>query len=74
MKIGDTGRDDFAFGVLPRPLADAVAGVDAGGTARCCRREVGVPDGGGGACGFGQGRAVGIGTFKAAEVGTVALA
>src|SRR5258708_37707372 len=43
MKFGNILGDHDAFGVLPRPLADAVAGVLGGLAVGCLRREIGAP-------------------------------
>src|SRR5262245_15830488 len=49
--VGHVLGDEHALGVMPRTLADAVAGVDAGLAARCRGAEISAPAG---ECGAGS--------------------
>ncbi len=62
------------FGVDPRALADAVAGVDAGVSHGARGTQVGAPLGLRCARCFGKRRAMGIRAVEAAEVGAIAFA
>src|SRR5262245_48711250 len=74
MEVVDARRDHLTLGVAPGSLADAIPGIDSFGAASLLSAEIGAPIGDGGPGGFGQCRAMGIGTVQAAEVGAVALA
>ncbi len=59
-------RDDIAFGVIPRSVADPVSGI------LIIRTEIGPPGLAGDSCGFGKLPAVGIGTRQPAEICSIA--
>jgi hypothetical protein len=66
-------RHGHALGILPWPLADAIARVDAGGAARLGRAQVGAPVGIGRAGGAGERLAMRVGAGKPTEVRAITL-
>src|SRR5690242_19232921 len=72
VQIGDILGDDDALGVGPRPLADAILGIDRGLAVGGLRREIGAPGLGAGACGLSQRLAMAIRAGKTAEVAALA--
>src|SRR5262249_4242669 len=66
--------DDYALGVAPRALADAIARVDTGRALGLGGAEIGVPVGELGARGLGERVAVLVRAFQAAQIGAAALA
>jgi hypothetical protein len=74
MQIGEVLRYDHTLGIAPRPLADALAGVDAHGVVRARGAEVSLPVGALGPRGLGERVAMRVGPVEAAEIRAVALA
>src|SRR5947207_12312826 len=72
VQLVDIFRDDDALGVLPRPLADAVAGVDGGFAVGRLGAEIGVPRTAAGAGRLRQLLAMLVGAFEATEIGALA--
>ena len=72
VQIVDVCRDDFAFEILPRTLADAVARIDGRLAVGLLGAEVGAPGLPSRAVALRQRLAVLVGSFDAAEVGALA--
>ena len=72
VQLGDVLGDHHALGILPRPLADAVARIHGGLAVGGLGREIGAPGLGAGARGLRQRLAVIVGAGETAEIGAVA--
>src|SRR5437763_3243009 len=72
VQLVDILRDDDALGVLPRTLADPVAGVDGGFAVRRLGTEIGVPSPAAAAGGPGQLLTMSRRAVEAPEIGALA--
>jgi hypothetical protein len=75
MQVGDILGDHYALGILPRPLADAVARVDGGLTVGGLGRKISAPgfnSGSIGARGLRQRLALIVGAGETAEIAAIA--
>src|SRR5260370_17961565 len=68
VQVVDAGRDHDALGVLPRAFADTVARIDGLDGRGLGAAEIGPPRLVAGACGVGQGLAVGVGARNPANI------
>jgi len=72
VKLVDALCNHGALGVLPRAVADAIAGIDGGLAVRRLGADIGVPCLAAGAGGLGELLAVPVRAGEAAEVGALA--
>ena len=72
VQIVNIGRDDLAFEILPRAIADAVACIDRRLTASLLGAQIGAPSFPSGAVTLRQHLAILVGAFDAAQIGPLA--
>src|SRR5262245_48351179 len=72
VQIVDIGRDDLAFEILPRAVADAVARIDRRLTGGLLGTQIGAPGFPSGAVTLRQRLAILVGAFDAAQIGALA--